>query len=94
MATLIAIEADSGKAIFATTINPATAAGLLDYAFTQYLHGNVGVEYTNFSYGQSAAFVSNVLGALGSEPRSRTENVTVRAGLGWAFGPAAVVAKY
>lgn len=68
--------------------------GSLDYAFTQNLHGNVGVEYTNYSYGLSSPFVIDNLGGLGVEPRSRTENVTVRAGLGWAFGVAPVVAKY
>jgi hypothetical protein len=68
--------------------------GSMDYAFTQNLHGNVGVEYTNFKYGQSAPFVADIFGGLGVEPRSRTETVTVRAGLGWAFGPAPVVAKY
>ncbi len=68
--------------------------GSLDYAFTQNLHGNVGVEYTNFSYGLSSPFVTDINGTLGVEPRSRTENVTVRAGLGWAFGAAPVVARY
>jgi hypothetical protein len=64
-----------------------------DYAFTPNLHGNVGVEYTNFSYGESGQFIASTLGAA-IEPRSRTETVTVRAGLGWAFGAAPVVAKY
>lgn len=70
--------------------------GSLDYAFTQNLHGNLGVEYTEFRYGQSAPFVLQTNGGLGDEPASRTRNVTVRAGIGWAFGPAPtpVVAKY
>jgi len=68
--------------------------GSADYAFTQNLHGNVGVEYTNWKYGQSSPFVADILGGLGVEPRSRTETVTVRAGLGWAFNPVPVVAKY
>lgn len=68
--------------------------GSLDYAFTQNFHGNVGVEYTEFRYGQSGAFVTDRFGNLGTEPDSRTRNVTVRAGLGWAFGAAPVVAKY
>ena len=38
--------------------------------------------------------MDDINGALGVEPRSRTENVTVRAGLGWAFGAAPVVARY
>jgi hypothetical protein len=65
-----------------------------DYAFTQNFHGNVGVEYTNFKYGASQPFVSDILGGTAIEPNSRTETVTVRAGLGWAFGAGPVVAKY
>ena len=68
--------------------------GSLDYAFTHNLHGNVGVEYTNFTYGQSSVYISDIAGNPALEPRSRTETVTVRAGLGWSFGPAPVVAKY
>jgi opacity protein-like surface antigen len=68
--------------------------GALDYAFTQNFHGNIGVEYTEFRYGLSAPFVTDNLGNPAVEPDSRTRNVTVRAGLGWAFGPAPVVAKY
>jgi hypothetical protein len=67
--------------------------GSVDYAFTQNFHGNVGVEYTNFKYGESAQFIPSLLGPA-IEPRSRTETVTVRAGLGWAFGAAPVVARY
>ena len=66
--------------------------GSIDYAFTQNIHGNVGVEYTNFKYGQSGVFNPGTGPAI--EPNSRTETVTVRAGLGWAFGPAPVVARY
>jgi hypothetical protein len=68
--------------------------GSLDYAFTRNFHGNIGVEYTEFRYGQSALFVTDRLGNMGDEPDSRTRNVTVRAGLGWAFGAGPVVAKY
>jgi hypothetical protein len=68
--------------------------GSVDYAFTQSLHGNVGIEYTNFAYGESQPFVATNVGGLAVEPHSRTETVTVRAGLGWAFGAAPIVAKY
>jgi opacity protein-like surface antigen len=67
--------------------------GSLDYAFTQNIHGNVGVEYTNFKYGESGQFIASTAGPA-IEPNSRTETVTVRVGLGWAFGAAPVVAKY
>ncbi len=53
---------------------------MLDYAFTEHFHGNVGVDYTNFGYGQSQF---DNLG--GVEPRSRTSNTTVTAGIGYAF---------
>jgi opacity protein-like surface antigen len=56
------------------------AGGSADWAFTTLLHGNVGIEYTHFAYGQSPA---NAAGFL--EPNSRTSTVTVSAGLGLAF---------
>ena len=55
-----------------------------DYAFTRTIHGNVGVEYTNFRYGESAPFPQ--VGGSAVEPDSRTSTVTVRVGLGIAFG--------
>ncbi len=60
--------------------------GSADFAFTSHIHGNVGVEYTNFRYGESAPFVCCTGGGLAVEPESRTSNVTVRVGLGIAFG--------
>ncbi len=54
--------------------------GAVDYAFTEHWHGNVGVDYTYFSYGQSAA---NGFGYL--EPNSTTSYLTVSAGLGFAW---------
>jgi hypothetical protein len=54
--------------------------GSADYAITNMVHANVGVDYTNFQYGQSQV----QFGAY--EPNSRTFNVTVRVGLGIAFG--------
>jgi putative ABC transport system permease protein len=46
-------DADSGKAIFATTINPATAAGLLDYAFTQGSFADLTVDGLLVSTGEA-----------------------------------------
>jgi opacity protein-like surface antigen len=67
--------------------------GSADYAFTQNIHANVGVEWTNFKYGQSAPFVADIFGGSAVEPSSRTNIVTVRAGLGFAFGYGPIVAK-
>ena len=57
-----------------------------DFAFTPTIHGNVGVEYTHFRYGESAPFVFTAGGNTAIEPDGRTSNVTVRVGLGIAFG--------
>ncbi|MHB1676747.1 MAG: hypothetical protein ACYCSS_04285 [Sulfuriferula sp.] len=54
-----------------------------DYAFTQNLHGNVGVDYTSFKYGISALYpVSN---GYVWEPDSTTHYTTLKIGLGYAF---------
>jgi len=52
----------------------------IDYAFTNRLHGNVGVDYTEFSYGQSPVGIGGFL-----EPHSRTEDWAVRIGAGYSF---------
>jgi hypothetical protein len=51
-----------------------------DYAITRNIHANAGIEYTNFHYGQSPV-VNGIL-----EPDSKTENVTFKVGLGYAWG--------
>ncbi len=53
-----------------------------DYALTQKIHLNAGVEWVHFSYGQSS------LDPTGTylEPDSRTNNTTVKVGAGYAFG--------
>jgi hypothetical protein len=53
-----------------------------DYAITRRLHVNAGVEWVDFNYGKSA------LDPTGNyfEPHSDTSNVTVKAGVGYAFG--------
>jgi hypothetical protein len=53
-----------------------------DYAFAQNLNGNIGIDYSSFSYGISAVYPVNS-GSL--EPDSKTNYTTVRIGLGAAF---------
>ena len=56
-------------------------AGLgADVALTDRLHANFGVDYEQFDYGRSA---TNVYG--NHEPHSRTQQVTLKAGLGLGF---------
>ncbi len=56
----------------------------LDYAFTQHLHGNLGVDYTSFQYGMSGIYnVGN--GYVGWEPASTTDYTVARVGLGYSF---------
>jgi opacity protein-like surface antigen len=81
---------DSGPAF--TPFNVSLGSSLIymlggsaDYAFTDHLHANVGIEYVNFKYGESDYASAGVLGPV-YEPSSRTSNVTVSAGLGWSFG--------
>jgi hypothetical protein len=60
-------------------------AGLsTDYAFTKNFHGNVGVDYTSFKYGDSATHrTSN--GGLSWMPDSQTNDTTLKIGVGYAF---------
>ena len=53
-----------------------------DYAITRSLHVNAGVEWVDFKYGESAL---NPTGTY-LEPNSETSNVTVKVGVGYAFG--------
>ncbi len=55
-----------------------------DYAFTPGLHGNIGVDFTRFKYGMSAAYPVGG-GFVAWEPDSTTKYTTVRFGLGFAF---------
>jgi opacity protein-like surface antigen len=53
-----------------------------DYAITRRLHVSAGVEWVTFDYGESPLDpTGNYL-----EPYSHTSNVTVKAGVGYAFG--------
>ena len=53
----------------------------VDRAITDTVHANLSVDYTNFSYGRSA--VSPIDSTF--EPDSRTSNVALKVGLGFAF---------
>lgn len=55
-----------------------------DYAFTKYLHGNVGVDYMSFKYGMSSVFPVGG-GLVAWEPDSKTSSTIVKVGLGYAF---------
>lgn len=56
------------------------AGGSADYAITDHVHANVGLDYVNLRYGKSAV---NPFSQY--EPHSRTSDVTLMAGLGYAF---------
>jgi len=56
-----------------------------DYAFTKYLHGSLGVDYTAFKYGRSAPFVADQLGIAFYEPDSKTRYTTFKVGIGYGF---------
>ena len=67
------------------------AGGSADYAFNDHWHGNVGIDYTHFAYGQSP--ISPIDGSV--EPNSTTSYLTLSVGLGYSFyggggGPALV----
>jgi hypothetical protein len=53
-----------------------------DYAVTRSLHVDARVEWVNFKYGQSAFDPTKTY----VEPHSETSNVTVKVGVGYAFG--------
>lgn len=56
-------------------------AGLAaDYAFTKRFHGMVGLDYSNFDYGNSAVSSGGFY-----EPDSRTHYTTINVGAGYAF---------
>jgi hypothetical protein len=62
----------------------------VDHAINKHLHLNGGADWTHFNYGQSAGALaaSPITGRVGccvSEPDSRTLNMTVKAGFGYAF---------
>lgn len=58
------------------------AGANIDYAFTNRIHGNLGVDYTAFTYGQSPVGIGGFF-----EPHSRTEDWVARVGAGYSFYP-------
>jgi opacity protein-like surface antigen len=50
-----------------------------DYALTQQIHANIGIDYTSFKYGASAIYSGY------GEPDSKTNYTTVKVGIGYAF---------
>jgi hypothetical protein len=57
------------------------AGGSVDYAMTEHLHANAGIDYTYFKYGQSPVVVSGPFAFL--EPNSKTSDTTLSVGLGY-----------
>ena len=51
----------------------------VDYAFTRNFHGNLGVDYTRFTYGASAIYSGY------GEPNSKTAYTVAKVGIGYAF---------
>lgn len=62
-----------------------------DYALTQAIHVNAGLDYVYFRYGESALYPAGCLQAVGAavgcayEPSDRTSNLTLKVGLGYGF---------
>lgn len=65
-----------------STIYKAGISG--DYAVTRNIHVNAGVEWESFKYGESAQYPLG--GGSVWEPDSHTDFVTVKVGVGYAFG--------
>jgi hypothetical protein len=51
-----------------------------DYAFTDKIHGNIGLDYIDFKYGKSDIFNTYTY-----EPDSKTNYTNVKVGIGYAF---------
>ena len=51
-----------------------------DYAFTQHVHGNIGVDYVDFKYGKS-----DIFNDITYEPDSKTSYTNIKIGVGYAF---------
>ncbi len=83
----IIVNSGTGLSGFAGSLGDSMMwrVGVLgDYALTQRIHANLGLDYTGFSYGMSALYpVGGNLVAW--EPDSTTYYTTLRAGLGVAF---------
>jgi hypothetical protein len=78
-----AVMASDGNAGFSGPLGDSTISrfGLAaDYALAGPLHLNASVEWVDFKYGESAIYSHSY------EPDSSTQNMTARAGVGYAFG--------
>ena len=51
-----------------------------DYAFSEHVHGNLGLNYVDFKYGKSSLF-----NTYNYEPDSQTKYTTLNVGIGYAF---------
>jgi hypothetical protein len=71
----------SGGALGNSTIYRLGISG--DYAFTKSLHGNIGLDYTSFSYGQSTP--TKVGRYFYYEPNSTSQYTTYKMGLSYNF---------
>ena len=56
-----------------------------DYAFTEKVHGNIGVDYTSFDYGKSNDFIPSNTNTAIYEPNSESSYTTIKLGVGYAF---------
>jgi hypothetical protein len=71
----------TGGALGNSTIYRLGISG--DYAFTKSLHGNIGLDYTSFSYGQSTP--TRVGRYVYYEPSSTSQYITYKIGLSYNF---------
>ena len=71
----------TGGALGTSTIYRLGISG--NYAFTKSLHGNIGLDYTSFSYGQSTP--TRVGRYVYYEPNSTTQYTTYKIGLSYNF---------
>jgi hypothetical protein len=71
----------TGGALGNSTIYRLGISG--DYAFTKSLHGNIGLDYTSFSYGQSTP--TRVGRYVYFEPSSTSQYTTYKIGLSYNF---------
>jgi hypothetical protein len=81
----IAVNSGPGLSGFSGALGSSSIYKLgisADYAFMQHLHGNVGIDYTSFSYGMSAVYP---VGGGTWEPDSRTNYSLFKLGIGYAF---------
>lgn len=57
-----------------------------DYAITEHIHANAGIDYVNYKYGKSGFNeVEADPGFLYYEPNSKTENTTFKIGVAYSF---------